>query len=234
MAEKKKALSKKRIKDRIEGAKSLAELKGAIEALDAEGGEALTFRYKDYKAPTFGGTPPKHIFGAYTQKAKELGLIRGFRWLWKPELISWDETAVLVRGFSGLMLMGRVSFEDCFSSIFCPFCGERYVFGYQCAHAMALNDLVVQYWLYENARITYLEYLTENRLWFDFWLHVPKALPGVVLVTDTVQGPIYKGRATTYRVWFAPDELLNELRLKDEKQWDWDVDHNTHSRWSYY
>jgi hypothetical protein len=99
---------------------------------------------------------------------------------------------------------------------------------------LAVCDMVLEYWFYKNANETYLEYLAEHNYRRDFGQYVSEALPGAALETCVVQGYAYQGRSKLHRVWFAPDELLEKLRLLDSKLWDSDVAHRKSSqRWDH-
>ncbi len=218
-----KAVTKKRARELLSEARSLSELKDILAQLEDEAGKPLSFRGESPKPPLFGGPLPKHAYSVFTQTAFDLGLFRRGRWLQYPQLISWDPASVLVRGARGLLLLERQSFEECFSGIVCPFCGERFVYGFECRHFLAVNDRYVEYWTHQSVKDIYLAYLADHKLWWGFREHVPNALPGAVVESCEVQGRAYRGRTTLYQVCFAPDALLKTLRQSDKKQWDEDL-----------
>lgn len=229
-AVKKKIISQRRINARLAEAKSLPELKDIIAALLEESRKELYFSYdyRSYKIPKFGGSCPKHSFSTYNQKGIDCGIYRPGRWRQFPELISWDESYVLVKGYQGLLILERERFEECFSSILCPFCGERFVAGFECKHALMINDQVIEIWFYKNGEEVYFAYLAEHDLYRDFLEFVPQALPGVILKTCELKGPAYGGRTVVNSVWFGPDEMLAELRQRNVEQWDRQVSWRKH------
>jgi len=212
MRARRKRVTKKRVREEMAAAGSLKELKETIEALEEEAGEVLVAYYGGVSAPKLGGKVPKHCLDMHHPKAVECGLIRSGRRFSRSEIISWDESSVLARGAKGLMIMDRESFEECFSEIVCPFCGERFIYGFSCDHAVVINDMMLEHWIFENAEKVYCKYLEEHGLEGDYFEHVPKALPGAILGEGLMEGRGYNYLTVVQRVWFVPDEMVEKLR----------------------
>jgi len=219
----KKTVTKQGIRQALAAAGSLPELKETVLALDRMWGEPISFGYKGFTARKYGGRRPGYWQHAYTAKAVEIGMFMEHRSIPAPEFISWDEGSVLVRGARALLLLTREECGECFSAIICPFCGQRFIAEYECEHALAVNDRVVEFWFYQNAKDVYTDWIIESGMWPDFEEHGPLALPGSRIAGCRMQGPAYRRWGSTRcRVLFGPDELLQLLRERNKRQWDSD------------